>query len=266
MAGGNCIVKIISIFAFRYFSPLTIYYSPFYYCNCTPRPQHKDESNPNQVSFEESESKITSSATKPTTTTPRRSKKKNGRRYKKKNWDTTNTTDNNAVSIQTYKDYTTNAEGAAILASLGGHNGTTNHHHYGHPSLVYNPESVCDLFPIENNEGPYLDQEYYSGGSQAAAAAASYYYRPNFTAEEIATGTNAAQQQHQMYGMPQYPVYYSYYPITMLDGTMVFYPPTQQCWDENTPPSGENHPSPPPVAGPKTRLNVDAPSFEPKKI
>jgi hypothetical protein len=165
------------------------------------------------------------------------------------------------VSIQTYKDYTTNAEGAAILASLGGHNHGTNHH-YGQPSLVYNDSS----FPIENNEGPYLNGEYYSGGSQAAAAAASYYYRPNFTAEEIGTaGTNAVQQQHQMYGMPQYPVYYSYYPITMPDGTLVFYPPTQQCWDENTPPSGENHPSPP-AAGPKTRLNVDAPSFEPKKI
>lgn len=254
-----------------------------YYCSLHAGSNHfhfnfKDDSdNVNQVSFQSEES-----GSKKSGTTPRKPKKKGpGRKYKGKKsngWDTT--------TIQTYADYSTNAEGAAILASLGQYNNNgqgdyNNYHCVPYPdSVPYSadsfPSSTEGSVPFDGSIVSGMTLEEYYGGSQAAAAVASYYRPPTFPAEGDAAATafhpNMAPVQQQqpginpyyMYGMPQYPMYYSYYPV-MHDG-MVFYTQQQQ-WDENTPPAGyagENVPAV--MAVQKTRLNVDAPSFEPKKI
>ena len=140
------------------------------------------------------------------------------------------------------EEYATNAEGAAILASL-------------HGSDVY------PSYPYDGGE--------YRGGSAAAAAAASYYYHPEGYNTIMPPQMTAASVDPYHYHHPPppqmmemvdeydaYPYHYYYVPTMMDPGLMTYYP---AAGDENTPPLCEN------VQRQKT-LNVDAPSFEPKSV
>jgi hypothetical protein len=131
---------------------------------------------------------------------PDKPKKNSPRKYKKKNRRPIH--NKNKQETYNYQDYSTNAEGAAILASLG------------------------------------------QGGS-AAAAAASYYYHSSEYVPPHAVDS---------YAYAQYPMYYSYY-VPVMDG---YY----NQWEENAPVMGCEEG----VKEEKHKWNVDAPSFEPKKI
>ena len=257
---------------------------------------------------EESKSSPNNKPKKNSTTTPRKSKKKNRKNSKNKDgiaiW-------MDGMNAQQYSDYSTNAEGAAILASLGqfqfappGNNDGgyhTNTDCYNHSSESYGTMTT-ENDPYEVVPGP-MPSEYYEGSS-AAIAAMSYYYpqQPinhhvvHPAAVDTATSypapasmsSTTVQQPSLVVDMNPYPStsYGMYYPYPMYyvpvhqvsmqeNNGMYSCPPSQQQhqYDENTPPAmmdGNGGVVVMPTHYPitvqeKAKLNVDAPTFEPKK-
>ena len=202
----------------------------------------------------------------------RKIKKKSNRKNKKYD----------ATTAVMHNDYTTNAEGAAILALVRG----GEHFYYGsfgsEENLYENSvmsrydgslyEGSMDGTVYDGVAGGYEDPMC-NGGSAAAAAAAGYHYYPNeayqhhqplqnsvFYQQAPAVQDSAPYQHMQqinypIYGMPPHPYYSSHVPVMS-----AHYP--QQQLDENTPPI-ENGVD---KSREKAKLNVDAPSFQPKKV
>ena len=237
-----------------------------------------------------------SSKPKKNSTTPRKSKKKNRKNSKNKDgviWD----------NVQQYSDYSTNAEGAAILASLGqfqfapptnngGYHQSNNDYDYHHSSESY--DIMTENAPYEVAAGP-VPSEYYEGSSAAIAAMSYYYPQPTNhhvvpPAVDAAASypapacTSAGQQPSPVNTINPYPTTYGYYPypmyyvpvhqVPMQESNGMYCcppsPPQQHQYDENTPPSemggnGVVMPHQPVTVQEKAKLNVDAPTFEPKK-